>query len=153
MVNIPYRLDPPTLHFPKRGEGTRNTRARENLPRAKNVSGNFYLHSYFSRSTIPQDIVGQLVDYIPHSKMLLKKSTKFVFLFHLHVRTFQHMYFFLFSIIFRSSSTPGLRNCDGGQHGYDSLDENMRVKELFLFLCTHNNHVMCSLRDSLCSLF
>ena len=69
MVNIPYRLDPPTLHFPKRGEGTRNTRARENLPRAKNVSGNFYLHSYFSRSTIPQENE----DYIPHSKILLKK--------------------------------------------------------------------------------
>lgn len=96
MVNIPYRPDSPTLHIPKRGEGTRNTRARENLPRAKNVSGNFYVYTYFSRFTVPQDIVGQLVDYIPHSKMLLKKSTKFVFLFHLHVRTFQHMYFFSF---------------------------------------------------------
>lgn len=83
------------------------------------------------------------------------KEVKFVFLFHLHVLTFQHMYFFLFSIIFCSSSTSGLQYCDGGQHGYDSLDENMRVKVLFLFLCTlfYDNHVMCCLRDSLCSFF
>lgn len=73
MVNIPYRPDSPTLHFPKRGEGTRNTRVRENLPRAKNVSGIFYVHTYFSRSAIPQENEGQLVDYIPHSKILLYK--------------------------------------------------------------------------------